>query len=588
LPQLRRATQSWTLRGANAAGAARRVRAALVPRLRALGRSASSPQFLPWLLVAALAVAVGGSLLPTETAASASRSARLVTVRHTPRVSPSRVPVGPPAAATRALPHGRFASVGLAPFAAAPPKHRKLDAAVLRGASAGIPRVAIAAYEHAQSVLSQSKASCHLSWADVAGIGRVESDNGQTWGSQARVTSNGTLFPPIFGIPLDGLDGTPAMPAPGGGWVRAEGPMQFLPATWKEYARDGNGDGQPNPQNFYDAALTTGVFLCDNGGNLSVAADLTAGILAYNHSDAYASLVKSWIAFYSRVGVTALEAAGGGLLPVGSPGTKSTTKPGSTPVVSSATLLSTAALSSQATGSYQFSVSALAGTAELASGSGAVNTRNGEGSIALNLPGVGALKIRLVDGRTYVSLPPKLASAAGATGPWIAPTPLALSRLPAPIASGLSLASTDLSWLVAQLAGATGVAVVGHGRINGAAATEFSGESSLALAASHIPSSAYDLGRVAALLGSAHLGVTAWVSEGKIRSAVISLGSFAGAGQLALHLSFTRYGGPVTVTTPSVSPISAPTTTTTTTTTTSPPTTTTTTAISPKGADGRT
>jgi membrane-bound lytic murein transglycosylase B len=575
------------LRGARVNVAVQDVRAKLALRLRALGRFVASPLLLPWLLVATLAAAVGGSLVPTQIAASASRSPHRAAVRlfPFPHVSRSQSAVGSSETATRALPHSRFASLGLAPFAAAPPKHQKPDAAALRGDSAGVPVVAIAAYEHAQSVLLQTKASCHLSWADVAGIGRVESDNGQTWGAAARVTSNGTLFPPIFGIPLDGLNGTPAMAGPGGGWVRAEGPMQFLPATWMEYAQDGNGDGQRNPQNFYDAALTTGVFLCDNGGNLSVAADLAAGILAYNHSAAYVALVKSWIAFYNQVGVTALEAAGGGLLPVGSPSTKVPTKPRTvvTPVVSPATLLSTAALSSEAAGTYRFGINALAGTSELAFGSGALDTHDGVGSLILQLPGSGALKIRLIGGKTYVSLPPALASAAGATGPWIAPTPLALSRLPAPIAAGLTLASSDLTWLVAQLAGAVGVAVVGHARIYGAAATEYAGETSFALAASHIPSSSFDLGRVAAVLGSSHLGVTAWVSDGRIRSAVVSLGSFAGVRQLSLHLSFTHYGGPVTVATPPLSPISAPTTTTTTTSTT-----TTTTTTLPKRAHGGT
>ncbi len=38
---------------------------------------------------------------------------------------------------------------------------------------------------------------------------------------------------------------------------RADGPMQFLPSTWKAYAKDGNGDGKSNQQNIFDAALTT-------------------------------------------------------------------------------------------------------------------------------------------------------------------------------------------------------------------------------------------------------------------------------------------------------------------------------------------
>ena len=114
----------------------------------------------------------------------------------------------------------------------------------------------------------------------------------------------------------------------------------------------------------------------------------------------------------------------------------------------------------------------------------------------------------------------------------------------------------------------------GEARINGHAATEFSGETNLALAGSRLPGSSADLGQAAALVRSADLGVTAWVSENRIQSAVISLGRFvAGAGPISLELSFTDYGRAVRVTAPAVSRISSPTTTTT---TTSPATTTTT------------
>jgi membrane-bound lytic murein transglycosylase B len=539
----------------------------VVDRLRPLAHSAASPLLTPWFLVPMLAAALGASLLPTASGVSASRQAPMGAGRLAAHVSARPMAAGARGNFIHPLPHDTAATFGAVPFAAAPPKRSKHGAEAPPGATAGVPAVAIAAYEHAQSVLSQTTPGCHLTWADVAGIGRVESDNGQTWGAAARITSNGTLFPPIFGIPLDGLNGTPAMRAPGGGWLRAEGPMQFLPATWKEYAHDGNGDGQRNPQNFYDAALTTGVFLCANGGNISKTASLTAAVLAYNHSAAYVTLVESWVTFYTHVGVTALENAGSGLLPVGVPSTPS---PAKTPpaAASPATLLSAAAMSSQATGSYSFSFHALAGTSVLATGSGGVDTRNQSGFLVLQLPGSTSLQVRLVGGTTYVSLPPALASEAGAQGPWIALTATALSRLPAPLASGLSLASDDLSWLVSQLAGATGMSVAGHGRVNGDAATEYSGEADLALAGTHVPASAPDLGRIAALMGSFHLNVAAWVSSNRIQSEMISFRSFAGQGPVRMQLSFVGYGRPVTVTAPAVSPISSPTTTTTTTTTT--------------------
>lgn len=539
----------------------------MTSRRSTLARYVRSPRHIPWLLAPVLAASVAGSLLTAGSAATASRTPPKSTA---PAVVPAShrltaTPVGP---SYRPLPRGRSATLGRVPFAAAPPRRLKHGVVIPAGATDGVPAVAIAAYEHAQGVLAFTDPGCHVTWEDVAGIGRVESDNGQTWGSAARVTSNGTLFPPIFGIPLNGQNGTPAMRAAGGGWIRAEGPMQFLPATWAEYAQDGNGDGQKNPQNFYDAALTTGVFLCANGGNLKGAAGLRAAILAYNHSTSYLSLVESWISFYEDVGVRALRAAGSGLLPTGT--LRAETRSGPT----AAADVIAAASASQATGSYKFGLRTYAGPKLIATGNGGVDTRHGTAWLLLQIPGTGALQLRLVDGEAYASLPPALASLVGAQGPWIVLTPGVLSNLPAPFVSGLRLASTDLRWIVGQLSGAFDVRVIGHGRRDGARATLYAGRTSLVLASTRLAGSAADLGRVATLVGSSRLAMEAWVSARRVRTAVLSLGRLvAGVGPITLHISLTGYGSAVTVTAPPVNPVST-TTTTTTTTTTSPTTTT--------------
>ncbi|MGD0593507.1 MAG: hypothetical protein ABSB54_07510 [Acidimicrobiales bacterium] len=520
-----------------------------------------------------LGVTLAGSLLPAGRHVSAGRAPAAGVALHVARASSDQ---GAPAPfrMPRPLPAGRSATAGVVPFSAAPPKHHRHAAAMPAGASDGVPAVAIAAYSHAGRVLAVTDPTCHLSWEDVAGIGRVESDNGQTWGAAARVTRDGTLFPPIFGVPLNGLNGTPAMRAPGGGWVRAEGPMQFLPATWAEYAQHGNGDRQRNPQNFYAAALTAGVFLCANGGDLDKPAGLKDAILAYNHSAAYESLVESWISFYAHVGKRALQAAGSGLLPTGTPSAR--TRHGSGP--SAAAVLAAAAASSESTGSFSFGVHSFAGKSEIGTGTGAVDTRDGMAWLALELRGSGTLQLRLIGGVTYVSLPPALGADVGAEGPWIVLTPSTLSRLPAPFASGLALASADLRWIVGQLTGACDLRVVGHDRIGGAGTTEYSGQTNLSLARQHLADSA-ELAQVARLVGSSHLHVQAWVTRNRIRSAVISLGRLVpGTGPISLHLSFTGYGERVTAAVPSVSPTSPTTTSSTTTTTTTTPTTTTTTS----------
>ncbi len=181
----------------------------------------------------------------------------------------------------------------------------------------GIPVTVLAAYRQAEANLAASMPACHLPWWVLAGIGRIES--GHAGGG--RVDETGTTRGLILGPRLDGslagsavirdsdggaLDGDPA-------YDRAVGPMQFLPGTWKAYARDGNGDGVANPHNVFDAATTAGVYLCRNGGDLSVPANLARAILAYNHSDSYLQSVLSWGMAY-RDGVTP-AADGTGAIP---------------------------------------------------------------------------------------------------------------------------------------------------------------------------------------------------------------------------------------------------------------------------------
>jgi membrane-bound lytic murein transglycosylase B len=80
-------------------------------------------------------------------------------------------------------------------------------------------------------------------------------------------------------------------------YAGATGPMQFMPATFRRYAADGNGDGIANIDNLDDAVLTAGRYLAANGaatGNYSTA------LYAYNHSDSYVSHV---LALADRLGL---------------------------------------------------------------------------------------------------------------------------------------------------------------------------------------------------------------------------------------------------------------------------------------------
>jgi membrane-bound lytic murein transglycosylase B len=147
--------------------------------------------------------------------------------------------------------------------------------------------------------------ACRIRWTLLAGIGRTETNHG-TYGG-ATVDANGNESKPIYGIPLDGTNGTAVVGDTDGGALdgeptfdRAVGSMQFIPGTWKKYALDGNGDGVADPQNMNDAALTAANYLCHNGTALDTPAGLQGAVYHYNPSAAYVSIVASRAAHYDR------------------------------------------------------------------------------------------------------------------------------------------------------------------------------------------------------------------------------------------------------------------------------------------------
>lgn len=182
--------------------------------------------------------------------------------------------------------------------------------------SVAIPAVVLTAYRRAESAIAVTTPGCHLSWTLLSAIGQVESgqaDNGD-------VSADGTTLQPILGPLLDGSNGSAAIRDASGNWVRAEGPMQFLPSTWAAWGTDGNGDGRADPNNIFDAALAAGHYLCAGSRDLNQSGDLSQAILSYNHSDTYLATVLAWISYYQHNGVTAAA-------PVTPTGTTATTAP---------------------------------------------------------------------------------------------------------------------------------------------------------------------------------------------------------------------------------------------------------------------
>lgn len=140
-----------------------------------------------------------------------------------------------------------------------------------------IPANYLSAYQHASTLCPG------LSWTVLAAIGEVET-------AQA---GGGT---------------DPARVSPAG----AEGPMQFLPATFAAFHLPGEGD----INSIQDAADAAARFLCANGGG--TLSTLSSAVFAYNHLASYVADVLSWASRYaSSGGVAAASAAvAGGVAPI--------------------------------------------------------------------------------------------------------------------------------------------------------------------------------------------------------------------------------------------------------------------------------
>ncbi len=158
----------------------------------------------------------------------------------------------------------------------------------------GIPEIVLAAYRNAELRLAQIEPHCGLSWELLAGIGRIESGHADGGNTDAA----GTTRFPILGPALNGtLPGNEVIKDASGGYVRAVGPMQFLPSTWRIYA-----DSGADINNVFDAALTAGKYLCSGGLDLRSPAQELRAVLRYNNSMAYAENVLSWASIYRSGG----------------------------------------------------------------------------------------------------------------------------------------------------------------------------------------------------------------------------------------------------------------------------------------------
>ena len=111
-----------------------------------------------------------------------------------------------------------------------------------------------------------------LPWAVLAGIGKVESDHGQS--SAPGVHS-------------------------GANYAGAEGPMQFEPATFAQYAVNADKPAPLSPYDPADAIYTAAAMLCATGAASGTEAGIRQAIFGYNHSQSYVTDVLAWAARYT-------------------------------------------------------------------------------------------------------------------------------------------------------------------------------------------------------------------------------------------------------------------------------------------------
>ena len=182
----------------------------------------------------------------------------------------------------------------------------------------GIPASMLRAYQNAAAILAKEQPGCHLDWALIASIGRIESNHARG----GYVDAKGDTLELILGPVLNGAGAFAAIADTDGGkydgdttWDRAVGPTQFIPGTWRGYASDGNGDGVSNPNNIFDETLATARYLCSGGLDLSTVDGQRLAVRRYNNSTSYVDTVMAWAEAY-RSGVSQLPDS---QVPIGAP-----------------------------------------------------------------------------------------------------------------------------------------------------------------------------------------------------------------------------------------------------------------------------
>lgn len=260
------------------------------PRTRTAGRGGQAALIRLVIVVAVLAVAAGGVWLVAR--AASPQAGPTTTDIPALDVLPADVEPGSAAPAADRITDRETGDGAGNDEVGTTEANPLLRWARTTSAATTIPARALVAYGNAELVLREDQPGCRLSWATLAGIGRVESNHARYGG--ATLGEDGRPSKPIIGVPLDGSAGVKAIPDTDGGRLdgdvehdRAVGPMQFIPSTWLRHGTDASGDGMADPQQIDDAALSAARYLCAGGRDMSTAQGWWSGIMSYNNSTEY-------------------------------------------------------------------------------------------------------------------------------------------------------------------------------------------------------------------------------------------------------------------------------------------------------------
>ena len=132
----------------------------------------------------------------------------------------------------------------------------RAEAAASRQAALAEVRAALPPSDYFALYRSAARTCAGLRWTLLAAVGQVESGHGRNVGP----SSAGAL-----------------------------GPMQFMPATFRAYAVDGDHDGRTDPMSPADSVFTAARYLCASGAGSP--SGVSGALLRYNHAQWYVDLV---------------------------------------------------------------------------------------------------------------------------------------------------------------------------------------------------------------------------------------------------------------------------------------------------------